>query len=288
VCAVLLAAAGLVLGRERHDRLLEQGLAEASNWLARAAATVDDLGQPLTSAHRRAHLLAAISATDDVLEHDDGFALAWFVRAKAHHRLRHFDEAILDLDMAERVLGKPTPEILHFRIDALRQRGDRASMRRVQQDLTQLLQLDSGSLTRAMATEHLIELAEQAEGIEREDALLAARQILEPVSDQDTRAAVLRARILETSGAYDEALAAMRIASRMHEGNVYVHLQAARMYDRLGLPIDARRELNTARLLGTQDQGEAPEVDLGGLDDFLGDIDRLLRALDQPSQSSKD
>ncbi|MGE3171873.1 MAG: protein kinase [Planctomycetota bacterium] len=273
---------------ERHQRQIEQGIAEAEGWLAQAATARDERDQPRTEAQRRELLLAAISAATDVIARDSAVPLAWFVRAKAHHRMQQFDEAIVDLDAAERLLGQPTPEILHFRIDALRQRGDPASTRRLQQDLTDLLALDSGTRTRTMVAEHLLEIGLQAAGLERSEALHTARQVLDPVGGDNARATVLRARLLEADGALDEALAAMRRARRQYEGDVYVHLQAAAMFDRLGLPAEGRAEHETARLLEPAATTPAPApVDVDGLGAFLGDVNRLLQALDAPPQDRK-
>ena len=67
------------------------------------------------------------------------------------------------LDTAERLRGSPSPEILHYRIDALRQQGDPASMRRMQADLTGLLELDQSPQTRALVAELLLDFAAQAD-----------------------------------------------------------------------------------------------------------------------------
>ena len=291
VLALLLAGGAFALQHERQQRLIEQGLSEAEAWLQQAATTRDERDRPRTESQRRELLLAAISAASDVLARDPAVPPALLVRAKAHHRLRQWDEALLDLDHAERLLGEATPEILHFRIETLRQRGDAASMRRLQQDLTRLLALDDSPRTRTLVAEYLLEIAQQAAGLERTEALHIAQQVLLPVDDGDARAAVLRARILEVGGDHDQALAVMRNARQSHEGDVYVHLQAAAMFDRLGLSAEGQREQETARLL--QPAAGAPEsplpvpVEVSRIGDFLGDVNRLLQRLDHaPAQAA--
>ncbi|HEX5052771.1 MAG TPA: hypothetical protein VFZ65_13425 [Planctomycetota bacterium] len=78
----------------------------------------------------------------------------------------------------------------------------------------------------------------------------------------------------------------MRTACSRHEGNLYVHLQAAAMFDRHDLLDEGAREHEMARRL-QPDPAAAPAatpVDLNGLQQFLGDVDRLLRAIDGPTR----
>jgi tetratricopeptide (TPR) repeat protein len=280
---LLLSIGAFVLVQERSRRELETALGDAERLLATAATARDEQDRPRSAEDRRDLLLSAVGAATDVLQRDPGLALAWFVRAKAHHRLQQYAEAIHDLDTAERLRGGPTPEVLHFRIDALRQQGDRAAMRRLQQDLTSLLELDPGEHTRALVAEHLLDLAESATGGERAEALARARDVLAPSGDDDPRAAVSRARILELEGAVEPALEAMRTARQRHEGNLYVHLQAAAMFDRQGLFDEGAREHEAARLLhpGGLTPPKPTPVDLDGFGKFLGDVDRLMQALDR-------
>jgi serine/threonine protein kinase len=285
---LVLAVGAAALWRERHQRLVEHGIAEAENWLAQASTARDERDQPRTESQRRELLMAAVSAASDVIARDPAVPQAHLLRAKAHHRLRQFDETLLDLDAAERLHGAPTPEVLHYRIDALRQRGDAASIRRLQQDLTHLLVLDSGDRSRTLVAEYLLELGQQATGLERSEALQTARQVLQPVGDADARAAVLRARLLEAADARDEALAVMRAVRQQHQGDVYVHLQAAAMFDRLGLSAEGRAEQETARLLQPAAAPPSPAaVDIERIGEFLGDVNRLLQALDGPRNTDK-
>ncbi|MBK8101718.1 MAG: hypothetical protein IPK26_31945 [Planctomycetes bacterium] len=264
VTAVLgLLAGTLVLQHGRHQEQLARALSEAERWLALAATSRDEQERPRTAPERREFALAAVSAASEVIDRDPQFAIAWFVRAKAHHRLRQFAEALFDLDQAERLRGETDPEILHFRIDALRQQGGRDATRRMQDDLTRLLQLDPGPHTRALVAEHLLEMAEHADAIERTAALATAREILLPVDADEARTGVALARILEIEGAIDEALAAMRSLADRHRGNVYVHLQAAAMYERAGLGADSAREQEQARLLEPgPPQSRTPAIEL--------------------------
>lgn len=278
---VALGTGAFLLERERRAQLVQQHIAEAENWLAQAATTRDAQSRQRTADERRELLLAAVSAATDAVARDDGSPMAHFVRAKAWHRLRRLDEALQDLDAAERLLGGPTPELLHFRIDTLRQRGDAASIRSLQHDLTRLLALDPGPGTRTLVAEHLLEISDQARGLERSEALMLVRDVLRPVGADDPRGAVLGARLLEAEGAIDEALAAMRATRRRHEGNVYVHLQAAALYERLGLHAECTREQEMARLLEPDAADSSRSLlDLEGLGSFLGDVNALLQSLE--------
>jgi tetratricopeptide (TPR) repeat protein len=287
VLLLLVLGAGLL--RERRQRELQASLADAERLLALAATTRDEQDRPRSADGRRDLLLGAVASASEVIRRDDSFALAWFIRAKAHHRLRQYSEAIFDLDMAERLLGESTPEILHFRIDALRQRGDRGSVERLQQDLTRLLLLDPGDHTRALVAEHLLELAAQARGRERDEALGLARDALAKVEEDEPHAGIAQARLLELSGDRDGALAALRAVRRRHQGNVYVHLQAAAMFGRLGRAEEGRAEQEMALLLAPA-PGEAPlavPLDLEGVGGFLGEVNRLLEALDRKEPEVK-
>ena len=105
--------------------------------------------------------------------------------------------------------------------------------------------------------------------------------MLEPVGDDDARAVVLHARVLEASGLLDDALGSMRAARQRFEGDVYVHLQAAAMFERLGLEADSQREQETARLLQpTADAATQSPVELEGLGAFLGNVNKLLQTLE--------
>ena len=280
VVSLSIGAVGLV--RERNRSETEQVLAQAERFLALAATTRDEQDRPRPPGERRDLLLAAVASASAAIGRDEGLAGAWFVRAKARHRLHQYDEAIFDLDTAERLTGTATPEILHFRIEALLQQGGSAAMRRLQQDLTSLLRLDSGAHTRTLVAEHLLWFAEPTSGSERHEALARARDVLAPIGDDDPRAAVARARILELEGSAEAALAAMRSARSAHEGDLFVHLQAAAMFDRNGLHDEGAREHEMARLLQPE-PGVPPKstpVDLEGFGKFLGDVDRLMHALD--------
>ncbi|MBP8299140.1 MAG: protein kinase [Planctomycetes bacterium] len=282
---LLVLLGGLLFQQERRRSAIEQDLAEAERLLATAATARDEQDRPRSADSVRELLLQAVATTSEAIRRDDHFAVAWFVRAKAHHRLQQYSEAIFDLDTAERLFGSANPEILHFRIDALRQQGDRTSMRRLQQDLTSLLRIDPSAHTRALVAEYLLDLADQATGTERSEALARAREVLAAVGDEDPRATVARARILELEGATEPALAAMRNARSRHEGNLYVHLQAAAMFDRNGLYDEGAREHEMMRLLqpGAQKPTKPTPVDLDGFGKFLGDVDRLMQAIDPPA-----
>lgn len=283
-----LAAGAWALNRERTQGAMQAALADAERYLAQAATTRDEQDRTRTAEERRDLLLAAVAAASTVIREDDHFALAWFVRAKAYHRLQQYQQAVFDLDHAEQLRG-PTPEILHFRIDALRQQGDRASVTRLQQDLKQLLEIDPSAHTRALVAEHLVELAAHSQGAERAATLLTARDALKPVGDDDPRAAVARARIVELSDTPEASLLAVRQLRQRFERDVYVHAQAAAMFARLGSPAESRAEQDMVRLLAPQAEATAPgtKLDLQGVSGFLGEVNRLLEALDSKPSAPK-
>ena len=282
---LVLATSAVLLMQQDRQRSLELDLAAAERLLALASSERDDQDRPRTREQRRDLLLAAVAAASSTIARDEHFAVAWFVRARAHHRLRQYGDAIFDLDTAERLHGAPTAEILHFRIDALRQQGDVASLRRLQHDLTSLLVIDATPHTRALVAEYLLDLAVRAPGHERTEALVRVRELLDQIGDQDARAAVAHARCLELEGTVSVALDAMRQACTRHRGNLYVHLQAAAMFDRHDLLDEGAREHALARTL-QPDESKPPAVavDLEGLGNFLGDVDRVLRSLEPTRQ----
>jgi serine/threonine protein kinase len=283
LAAVLLLTIGsLLLVQERHRTNLERDLAQVERLLALASTQRNDQDLPRTAAERRDLLLEAVAAASAILARDDGHAQAWFVRARAYHRLRQFAFAIADFDVAERLRGAPTPELLHFRIDSLRHQADADSRRRLQQDLTTLLSIDPSPHTRALVAEHLLDYAASRTGHERAEAVARVQEMIGQASDDEPRTAVARARSLELTGAIDAALTAMRSACTRHGGNLYVHMQAAAMFDRNDLLDEGAREHELARQLqppGTAGPTATP-VDVDGFGKFLGDVDRVLRALD--------
>lgn len=287
-CALALGAGSIYFAHVQRITRIEQGVAEAENWLAQATSATDERDRPRPEAQRRELLLAAISAATDVLAQEERVHEAHFVRAKCYFRLRQLDEAVLDLDATERLLGRPNPPLLHFRIDALRQKGDPASTRRLQQDLTTLLSIDPGDKSRGMVAEHLLEIGLQTTNLEREAALSAAADVLALVSPENPRGAVLRARLFEAEGRIEEALDAIGSARQRFRGDVYVHLQAAALYDRLGMVQEGRAEQETARMLqpAATSTSTAP-VDMQGIGRFLGDVNKLLQQLDPPVAKQK-
>ncbi len=279
--SLLFAFGALLFVQERHDNALARGLAEAERLLALAATERDEQDRLRTRQDRDDLLLAAIAAASGAIARDANFAPGWLVRARAHHRLQQYSDAIFDLDTVERLRNAASAEILLPRIEALRQQGDPASLRRLQQDLTTLLQLDPSPHTRALVAELLLDFAQKASGHERKAALVRVQEVLGSIGDDDPRAAVARARHQELDGNIEAALATMRQAAARHQGNLYVHLEAGRMFDRNDLLDEAAREQELARRLEpARNRPQTAPVDLDGLGRFLGDVDRVLRTLD--------
>jgi hypothetical protein len=283
----LLSIGAFVLVKERNRSALERSLAEAERLLALASTARDEHDQPRSDQDRRDLLLASVAAASATIARDEAFAPAWFVRARAHHRLHQYGDTVYDLDTATKLRGGPTAEILHFRIDALRQQGDPASMQRLQQDLATLLQLAPSPNTRALVATHLLDLAEHTEPPERAEVLTRARDVLAHAGDGDARADVARARILELEGANDAAILAMRTACLRYDGDLQVHLQAAAMFERNGLHDEGARQHALALRLAPDatPSPQATPVDLDALSRFLGDVDRLLQAIDRKQEA---
>ncbi|MCB9879796.1 MAG: protein kinase [Planctomycetes bacterium] len=281
--AVLALSIGaLWLVGERHDNELRRGIAETERLLALASTSRDEQDRQRTEAERRDFLLQAVARASASIALDHRAPEPWVLRARAQLRLGHLDRAVLDLDQAEKLADAAAPELLMLRIEALRGIADATAQHRLQQDLTSLLALDQSPRTRTLVADHLLDFAAMATRGERRAALDRVEQVLAPVGDDDARAAVARARRLELEGAKEAAVAAMRRALQQHDGNLYVHLQAAAMFDRNDLTAEGAREHELASRLepgAGAGQPTAP-VDLGGLDRFLRDVGTVLHTLD--------
>jgi serine/threonine protein kinase len=290
--AVLMLATGAaMLVNERNHNEIQREIADAERFLALAGTTADESGRTRSRSDRQDLLSRAVAAASKTIARDEDIAIAWFVRARAYHRLGQYRDAIWDLDMAQRLRGVPSAEILHFRIDALRQLTDRSSVERVQIDLMSLLEIDQSDQTRTLIAEHLLDVAEHAGELEQEAAVARIKEILTGVSDNDPRAAVARARMLETDGAVAEALLAMKSAVDQHPSNIYVHLQAARMFARNNLQEESLRAQRLAQSMQPNGTEAVPvtaaPVDFGGLGSFLGEVDRALDVLDDDKKKPK-
>jgi hypothetical protein len=90
--------------------------------------------------------------------------------------------------------------------------------------------------------------------------------------------------MLELEGQVDAALAAMRQLRSRFAGDLAVHLEAARMFDRHGFYAEGQLEHERTKLLQPAGEATPPAtpVDLDGLGNFLGEVDRLMQVLDQP------
>jgi tetratricopeptide (TPR) repeat protein len=294
ILALSLGAVGLY--RNLRTRQLETELASAESLLARAAVLHDDQQRPVSPADRLDLLHRAVAGASIVLAHDTGYARAWWVRAKALHRLQAWDDAIHDLDRAA-ALAKVTPELLHFRIDALRHSRSRAARGRIHQDLVTLLEIDRSTAAWALVVDYLVEVAADVEtGTEREELVALARRGLglAPGEEANPRVVVARCLLFELEGAKEAALQAMQDAQRQFEGNPWVHNQASRLYGRLGLANEAQRAAEFARVL------DPPIPDATGLEaaqgsafdgdevrEFLGSLKQLIDGIEEAKASSR-
>lgn len=282
---VLSSGSAASLLHDSQRSAVERDLASAERHLAVAATERDEFDRPRTVDERRDELHASLVLVDGVLAREPRHQQALLVRARALQRLHRPAEALADLDRAEAITGGPTVALLQQRAEVLRALGDAGAQRRLLQDLTSLLRLDPSPHTRALIAEQLLDYAAQADGGERRAALERASVVLGEPDEGDPRTSVAHARLLELQGQEDAALAAMRAIRQRHEGNLFVHLQAAAMFDRHDLVDEGAREHEEVlRLRGPgfpPVPGEAP-VDIGGFGAFLGDVDRVLRTLDDP------
>jgi tetratricopeptide (TPR) repeat protein len=294
---LLLGAGATMLLRDLRVRGLEAGLATAESALDKANSIYLDQQGARSAADRRALLHDAVAAASEVLAREPSFARAWFVRAKAHHRLQNYADALRDLDSVEAKLGHATQELLHFRIDTLSRLGGPTARERLQRDLATLLATDPGARTRCLVADHLFQLAERAQPGEREQIVAGARRVLEPVRDEDARVMLARARLLELEGDAPAAETAIRAATRRYQGDPLVHARAAAMFRRLGLDTEAAAAAELAQMLApgiseeTSDADPIEPVDLRALEQFLQRVDTLLTEIgarrDPPASDKK-
>jgi len=283
-----------VLWQSLRMRALEADLAGAESALAQAWLTHDDQQRQVTAEERRNLLNRAVAKASDVLARDTSYARAWFVRAKAYHRLQNYAEALHDLNRAAET-GGLNADLLHFRIDTLRQLGGREAQAELRRDLVRLLDIDGSPTSWAMAVDHLLDLAKHAEGpVDREELLTLAERVLDraPAEQRSPRAALARATVCELRGDPAGAAEAMRRARSEHRGNAMVHAEAARLYRRLGLSAEASSAASVARALDPALEDAPLESDfaesakpmpaIAGAEfrGFLESLELLLDALD--------
>ena len=211
LAVVVLALSALWLQRVRRRGELDAQLLRASGSVARAVSGLDDQLRPLDDAERRALLNYAVAAASSVLEADRQLARAWFVRAQAYHHLEKYREACRDLDTAETIYTRPTANILHYRIDALRQLHDAASQERLSEDLRTLIRLDPSPYNRFIVGSHLKERARAVPAAHRVEVLEFALEVIEGAHTPEAQ--VLRAEILQRLGRDLEARALLERAT---------------------------------------------------------------------------
>ncbi len=291
IVLALLIGAGL-LWQSLRTRQLEADLAGAERALAQSAVQRDEQQRPVTADERRQLVESAIAQASSAIARDEGFARAWLVRAKAHHRLQAYGEALADLDRAAE-LGGITTSILHYRIDTLRQLGTPAAAVRLRDDLFRLLEIDRSPYAWAMVVDHLVALARQVqEPADRAASLDLAERVLAhaPEPGGGPRVAIARALLLELRGEKLAAIAAMRRVRDDNRDDPWVMLEAARLFARLGREGEAAAATAAARALdpslatADDDPDAAAPIQTGEVQGFLRSLDRLLQAIDTGGQ----
>ena len=245
---IALAVVAFAMNHERQIEQLQLRVQEAESKIAQASALPDQL-RTMSTEKRHAHLLDAVEIASEAIAEDPDFAPAWFARAQAQHRLQEYHAALRDLDEAERRRGRPTPEILYFRIDTLGNLPGSGASQRLRDDLTTLLNLEPGPYTQSLVAEHLLDMASEAQGQARFEILAHADTVLANVRAQSARAALGRARLLELRGDLAQAEIAMSEARVRFRGDPLVHYHASQMFRRLGNHKESRHEARLARIL---------------------------------------
>ena len=294
-----------VLQADRRARGLERALAQAENKLVRATLGRDETLRALSSDERRRLLFEAEMQASDVLVASPSFGRAWFVRAKARHRLGEWESALQDLDRYADRVGA-TPEVLTYRIDTLRHlRGD-DSRTRLLADLNRLLSIDDGEASRYLVAEQLLDLVDDAPRTRRRELIESAERVLEGAPADTSAAFVLRARKYELQGLKELAIATMRNAVEAFQGDLSVHARAAELYRRQGLFEQSRAEAaivrrgggtasgplaeasnrprvaSSPKLSGRGDRGGKAPIDLRALRSFLDEFEGVLERIDAP------
>ena len=288
-----LAIVAVVMGQTLRQRSLEAELLSAESALAQSALSYDDQQRRVTPEQQHDLLNRAVAQASAVLARDTDYARAWFVRAKAYHRLQNYADALQDLDRAAQ-LGGLSASLLHYRIDTLRQLGSREAQAQLRRDLVSLLDLDGSPHAWSMVVDHLLDLAQHAEAAnERDELLVLAQRVLDRASvDQASpRAAVARAHVCELRGDTEGAIAAMRQARAEHRGDAMVQVEAARLFRRSGLTTDASAAAAAARALDpslepagleveAQETKEPPAIAGTEVRSFLESLQVLLDSLE--------
>lgn len=279
----------LLLIRERERSGLEKSLAEAERTLALASGVFDELGRRLSEEERESLLFAAVAKSSDVIASDSGFARAWFVRAKARHQLRRWNEAVEDLDAAARLAGDATPDLLLYRIDALSHLYDLRSRSALRTDLQTLLDLDPSPHNRCIVAGHMVTMADRIKSPERAELLDAAERVIGSADPIDTHDFVVRARLLELRGDRDGARATILEATRRSPGDALAHAAAAELLRRLGFGTEGDVAAETARRIDPRIDAASVEpppasgslIDVDELQGFVEGVRGLVRRIEK-------
>jgi tetratricopeptide (TPR) repeat protein len=176
-----------------------------------------------------------------LISQEPGTARGWLLRGRAYQRQRRFRDALVDFDRYEALAGEATVVLLHRRIDTLVQMGDPESQRRLLDDLTKLLELDSGEFTRIMAADYCVHVAERLPDGRTEDGAPIAERWLAKASDlyalasqRSPRAMAGLGRIAELRGDLAQAEELMVEAENHAQGEPAVLRAIASFFERAG------------------------------------------------------
>ena len=285
IIVVLSASAfGLFVDREKQ-RILET-VDRAELQFSKASQQMAGF-RALQPTERLAHLKEAKRLATSVLVEDESNFRAWLIRARVHHRLEDWKNALYDLDRAADLLTEPREDILRYRIDTLQNTNKPSARRRLMEDLRTLLRIDKSPDTLCIVADYMLRFAAvTSDPRDREDLLARVEEMLGRIAEPNGPAAIARAQVLFLRGKKDAAGGAAAQACIDFYGNPLVHEEAARVYRGLGKLEVARAEASMARLLRGEESSEdlpeprpgppAGKLDTGSLRSWLEDLGRLF------------
>jgi tetratricopeptide (TPR) repeat protein len=275
IIVVLSASAfGLFVDREKQ-RILET-VDRAELQFSKASQQMAGF-RALQPTERLAHLKEAKRLATSVLVEDESNFRAWLIRARVHHRLEDWKNALYDLDRAADLLTEPREDILRYRIDTLQNTNKPSARRRLMEDLRTLLRIDKSPDTLCIVADYMLRFAAvTSDPRNREDLLARVEEMLDRIAEPNGPAAIARAQVLFLRGKKDAARGAAAQACIDFYGNPLVHEEAARVYRGLGKLEVARGEESSEDLPGPRPGPPAGKLDTGSLRSWLEDLGRLF------------